>query len=252
MLTGYLDTMIARQKGTAAAYKGQRYAVRRLSPRSNVSVLAQAPVIAAFPMIPSRVTSKNLLEDEIFTLLAYQGDCDYTQLQFGDVLSETKPGGDTLVYAQHRTTREAIFMRCESVMTVTRPVDASARAAAALTSPNVGPYIVPDEDADVEDSPTADGDVLTLANGVYAYQPAGATSAQIPVGIEPTNRTGQSRQDAQPTSSDASRFIAFAPVVPIMERDELQIGARRFLVLEATTRTIGLVGTIMILVNIGT
>ena len=122
----------------------------------------------------------------------------------------------------------------------------------ALPIPNAGPYIVSGEEADVEDSPTADADVLTLVAGVYDFQPAGATAAQVPIGIEPTSRTGQPREDAQPTSSDATRFVGHTPALPIQERDEIAVGSKRYLVLEATTRYSGFVGTTMLLVNIGT
>lgn len=255
--TAYLDSMMARQRGVRAAYRGLPYDVRRLSSASNVSVLSGRPVLSQFPVIMERVTSKDVIEDEPFSLVIFEGDCDYSKLQLGDVLSEYGTNalldGAAFVYAQHRPTREALFVRTESVATITRPVDAPARAAAsALPTANAGPYIVSDEEADVEEGPTADGDVLTLAAGTYAFQPAGSTPAQVPIGIEPTSRTGQSREDAQPTSSDATRFVGYTPALPIQERDEIAVGSKRYLVLEATTRYSGFVGTIMLLVNIGT
>jgi len=254
---GYLDAILASASGLAASVEGQRYDVRRLSSASNVSVLSGRPVLAQLPVIMERVTSKDVIEDEPFSLVIFEGDCDWTRLQFGDVLSGSglDPFGSasSFVYAQHRPTREALFVRTESVATITRPVDAPARAAAsALPTANAGPYIVSDEEADVEEGPTADGDVLTLTAGTYAFQPAGSTPAQVPIGIEPTSRTGQPREDAQPTSSDATRFVGYTPALPIQERDEIAVGSKRYLVLEATTRYSGFVGTIMLLVNIGT
>jgi len=254
---GYLDSILASAGGLAASVEGQRYDVRRLSSTSNVSVLSGRPVIAQFLAIMERVTSKDVIEDEPFSLVIFEGDCDYSKLQLGDVLSGSGTNalldGATFVYAQHRPTREALFVRTESVATITRPVDAPARAAVAvLPTTNAGPYIVSDEEADVEEGPTADGDILTLIAGVYAFQPAGSTPAQVPIGIEPTSRTGQSREDAQPTSSDATRFVGYTPALPIQERDEIAVGSKRYLVLEATTRYSGFVGTIMLLVNIGT
>ncbi len=255
--TSYLDRIIGYGGGVAAGITGQRYDVRRLTQRSNGSILTQPPVISSFPVVLERTTSKKVIEDEPFSLVIFEGDCDWTRLQFGDVLSEYGTNalldGAAFVYVQHRPTREALFVRTESVATITRPVDAPARAAAsALPTANAGPYIVSDEEADVEEGPTADGDVLTLTAGTYAFQPAGSTPAQVPIGIEPTSRTGQSREDAQPTSSDATRFVGYTPALPIQERDEIAVGSKRYLVLEATTRYSGFFGTIMLLVNIGT
>lgn len=258
--TAYLDAMMARQHGVRAAYRGLLLDVRRLSPASNVSVLSGRPVLSQFPIIMERVTSKDVIEDEPFSLVIFEGDCDWTRLQFGDVLSGSglDPFGSasSFVYAQHRLTREAIFVRTESVATITRPNAEAATDPASSTTPvtpsvTFGDYTPPGAGPNTYAGrdPATDLTLLLIA-GQFSF--GNGPAAQVPIGIAPVSRVGTSGGTQFAENLSQTRFYGYVPPLPgvtLQRLDRIDVPARgtSYVVQMTYANSVGLVGTVCVL-----
>lgn len=260
--TSYLDRILSYGGGVEAGITGQRYDVRRLTERSNGSILTQAPVIPSFPVVLERTTSKKIIEDEPFSLVIFDGDCDYSKLQLGDVLSGSglDPFGSasSFVYAQHRPTREALFVRTESVATITRPNAEAATDPIATpgavpaapgwtygdyTPPSAGPNTYAGRD------PATDLTLLLIA-GQYSF--GNGTPAQVPIGIAPVSRVGTSGGTQFAENLSQTRFYGYLPPMPgvtLQRLDRIDVPARgtSYVVSMTYADSVGLVGTVCVL-----
>ena len=258
--TAYLDSMMARQRGVRAAYRGLPYDVRRLSSASNVSVLSGRPLLAQLPVIMERVTSKDVIEDEPFSLVIFEGDCDWTKLQLGDVLSEYGTNalldGATFVYAQHRPTREAIFVRTESVATITRPNAEAATDPASNTTPvtpsvTFGDYTPPGAGPNTYAGRDPATDLtLSLIAGQFSF--GNGPAAQVPIGIAPVSRVGTSGGTQFAENLSQTRFYGYFPPLPgvtLQRLDRIDVPARgtSYVVQMTYANSVGLVGTVCVL-----
>src|SRR5580704_10290457 len=128
----YIDGKIQYGRGRAAQVLGQTHDVYRLTEQTNDSVLGEKPTLVDFPARIRRTTSKMVLEDTIFDLIAYVALCDNTKLVLGDTLKETgykSQSANIYTYAQQRPTRETVFMRTETNSFLSRPMPTAGQAA---------------------------------------------------------------------------------------------------------------------------
>lgn len=162
-----IDYAIQVGRGAAAAVVGQTYDVRRLTDTTNVSVSSNDPVFTQFPARLERTTSKVLLENQIFELMVFKSTCDNRELVLMDQLTETgyeAMAQGVYIFAQARPTRETIFMRAESNITISRPMPTSL---AASTQPISGTTYIGDG---AWSGVWKEGDQpLTLINGMYGF-----------------------------------------------------------------------------------
>jgi len=258
--TSYLDRILSYGGGVEAGITGQRYDVRRLTQRSNGSILTQAPVIPSFPVVLERTTSKKIIEDEPFSLVIFEGDCDYSKLQLGDVLSGSglDPFGSasSFVYAQHRPTREALFVRTESVATITRPNAEAATDPASNTTPvtssvTFGDYTPPGAGPNTYAGRDPATDLtLSLIAGQFSF--GNGPAAQVPIGIAPVSRVGTSGGAQFAENLSQTRFYGYIPPLPgvmLQRLDRIDVPARGASCVVSMTyaNSVGLVGTVCVL-----
>jgi hypothetical protein len=207
--------------GWGAAF-GPPFIVYRLSPTTPATgILTDTPVIALYNAEFKRLP-KTEIEDETFGAIAFEGTCDNTFLQFGDILKETgyRSTGAVYCYAQYRIYGPNVFMRCERTAIVRRPTDVHA--------PNIGAEpltqwtAVTGTDAEVTEA-TAYAAVLT--DGTYAFTPAGTAPTPVPYGAQPTTRISGTHPENVPTSTSDQRFSIYLPPMPgitILPNDEIE------------------------------
>lgn len=245
MYTSYLDQIIATGNGIAASIEGQQYQVRRLTPRTNGSILDSKPIGTVFAKI-TRSTSKALFENQTFDSLIYEAEVDWRSLLLGDVLTEIGPKSDgaSYVYAQHRITNEAFWARAEHVATISRPnAEIVDDPATELESGWTFSQTTPGND-DYAGRTDATDAVLSLTNGKYSF--GGGIPARIPVGITPIARVSDSTGKDFAENVARTRFIMYVPPLPGVELqriDRIDCGDASYDVVMAFTNTVGLVGS---------
>lgn len=230
--------IIDNARGIAASFVGQIYDVYRLNKRSNGAIVsASNRIIASFPCKMTRNTVALADEQAKIYELVYQGLCDVSKLQIGDVLVETGFRSDRgmFVLAQERPLKPYMFVRVEINGAITRQ---SAVQAEPLLGR--GPY-----------QGTSKGyeSVAQLSNGMYAYVHNG-TPAQIPIGIQIDRRMGQQPRGFKlPTANkleETSCYVPFLPGLQIQPTDMLaDANGNRYLVHGIQAYTSGLQGYLL-------
>lgn len=168
--------------GGAAKVLGQQYLVYRMMPTSTGSILQPENIaIAKFNCYMQRSTSKQLLETQIFDLVAYAATGNALKLQVGDILVETgfAANGGRFCIAQIRYSNpfRIVAMKVETDAQIRfNKFDAGeADPAQPQSARFVEKYGGSRLDYEAH---------LTLTNGVYgktAYN--GAAAAVIPIGV---------------------------------------------------------------------
>lgn len=220
----YIDGKVQRGRGKASNVLGQTYTVQRLSAAVNGSITNASPLYTGFPASVAKA-SKMKIENQTFDLQVFTATCDNRNLQIGDLLTETGYGSDggAFTLAQKRPLRETILVRTESSITITRPKPAGGQAS---QQPLQGSTIAPG----YLGVNKAGEWPLTLANGMYAFEPTGSP-AVVPCGLQPLNRVRDgAKGDAAgrlPTALYREHFLAYLPLLPgetLNELDRLNFG----------------------------
>lgn len=225
-----LDQVIQVGRGVAAAVIGQTYGVYRLNNTTQQSVTSNPPVagLSAFPCRFRRTTSKLAIENEVYSLICFQGTCDNRQLAIGDLLYET--GYEAMdagyyTYAQARPTRESLFMSTPFTATLTRMHPHAGQAEQQPTEP--GEWI----DLDGYGGPDRPSEsVLVLQNGFYSYQNnANLHPASVQVGMQPIRRIRDGNSLGTPgTDMFRVEYLFYCPELPgeqINELDRFNLGS---------------------------
>lgn len=245
----YLDGIIQAANGMAIApLFGSPFAVRRLSPYANGTILAQPPILtAAFQL--ERSTKRDLVETQLFDTVWMIATGDGRQMLLGDILTGTGADTSTYCYAQHRLTDPVIFVQCDAFATLKRPVEVADRSTALPQSGFVA--VTGDDEVD-----EATADVLTLTAGRYAFTPAASNpiAAAVPVGLQPTARAMGMHGENLPTSEPVGRFFAYIPPLglELLDNDEIEVGADTYTIVSSyRLDTAQVVGTAAILAKSG-
>lgn len=252
-----VDRAIQRGRGKTAGKIGQTFAQRRLMPNSTGSIFIQAPITTQFPVMLTRAKKVDV-EDEIFTLIALTATCDNRQLQLGDLLTETGYGAEltSYVYAQRRPMKPTIWMRTESVATITRPNAEAATDPASNTTPvtpsvTFGDYTPPGVGPNTYAGRDPATDLtLSLIAGQYSF--GNGPAAQVPIGIAPVSRVGTSGGTQFAENLSQTRFYGYLPPMPgvtLQRLDRIDVPARgtSYVVQMTYANSVGLVGTVCVL-----
>lgn len=251
-----IDGAIQQGRGVIGAVLGQTYNVQRLTSSVSGSITNSPPVATKFPARIRRTTKKVAIENAFFDLLIYEVKCDNRSLLLGDVFTETGYGNDGGIFTlvQKRPTRETLWMRTESAVTITRPMPAGGAAA---QQPISGSTIAPGYGGVSK----AGEWVMTLEDGLYDFTANAANPAVIPCGYQPLNRIRDGAANAAagmlPTELYREHFVIYVPVLPgerISELDRLNFpnSDRYQVALLFTTEQTGLSGYICICEKLGT
>jgi len=216
------DALRTLNKAYVANIYGESYDVRRLDPNTNGSLANNSPIINLLQGRIWRETSRDVLEATPFDVITYIGDVDNTNLQFGDMLTESASSyhslGTSYYYVQARPTRDLVFARADFAMTVWRP---EPEGGAADQFPATGSIFVEGYGGTPEESEL----VLTLAGGTFSWAPQGnfTTPAIVQCGLQPQNRTAPTTDLGTPTDLPRDRFAMYVPLLPGVE---LRVGDR--------------------------
>lgn len=225
-----LDFAIQFGRGVAAGVIGQTYDVRRLLQpvAANQSISSQDPIFTNYPFRLRRTTSKVEIENDIFSLICYKATGDNRFLIKGDQLTETgyKPEQDGVyIMAQDRPTRETLFMRAESNISITRMAPSAGKA---IDQPVSGwaSGSQPDPDANGYGGVTKEGEeVLTLTNGVFSFESSGASPASLQAALQPIKDVKDTSKSVaggeMPVSLYREKFLAYVPIFPGESLNEL-------------------------------
>lgn len=209
-----IEPAVQQGRGAAASVLGQTYNVYRLGGTTNNSIVSGTPAITGF-QARLRRSKKIAIENQTFDLLVYTAMCDSRSLQLQDVLVETgyESDGGTFVYAQHRPTRETLFVRTEFNVSVTRPMPLAGRSSQFPTSGNlrVSGYSAIDRDTEWP---------LTLSGGLFAFAQSG-TQCSLPAGLQPLNRVRDGSSLGTPTDLYREHFLIYLPMIPGDQLNEL-------------------------------
>lgn len=212
-----IDFAIQKSRGAAASVLGQTYNVYRLSDTTTGSIFDQAPVYSGFPMRVAKA-SRMKVEGETFALQVFEGLCDNMVLELGDVLVETgyqEEEGNQFIFAQRRPTRESIFVRAESSVSITRPRPYGGQAG---QQPGSGVIPAPGYMGVSKASEW----VLTLTNGSYTFTNSpNAVAAAVPAGLVQLNRIRDGRKPDLPSLLYREHFIVYLPLIPGEQINEL-------------------------------
>ena len=243
-----IDTALQAGRGAEASVLGQAFTVQRLTNTTSVGVSSTVPVYQNFPAVLRRFTSKVGLENEIFSLLAFNFICDNTYLKTGDLLTNTGYGSEPMgifTIASKRPRRETIAMRTEWNIFISRPIPLGGAAA---DQPTSGAIVA----AGYIGTAKAQEQILTLTDGLFEFTAdPGAQTAAIPCGIQPLNRVKDAKLPKLPTALYREHFLAYVPVLPgeqLNELDRLNLpnSDRYEIALIFSTDTTGLAGNICI------
>lgn len=225
--------------------------VYRLGPATPPSGILDGPIVLTLQAKLERLTSRALLENQIFENIAEDAKCDNTNLVLGDLLVKTTDGA-VYCYAQRLPTQPSIFIRCDFRAIIRRPVDT-----AAPTTPsadNSGAWTLGTVTAEVNEASSLP---LTQIDGVYTFTPTAYNPVPvvIPVGVQPTTRARPGRPgETEPTATPIERFVGYIPPTGnafIRDNDqiELQDGSGFVFVVEqvSSSGNIGLRGTTVLL-----
>jgi hypothetical protein len=220
-ILAYYDALRSVDKGYVADLYGERYDVRRLDIQTDTAILANFPVINEFRSRIHRITSREIIEAAPFDLVAYEAECDKTNLRLGDLLTESadSPGGLGVSYyfVQAREAREVVWMRADFTMSIWRPKPEGGGAA---DEPQSGSVF----DEGYGGTPEISEMVLTLAGGTYSWSDApNAIPAAVQCGMQPTSRTSPNTELGTPTDLPQDRFSAYIPPLPEVQ---LRVGDR--------------------------
>jgi hypothetical protein len=247
-----IDAAIQAGRGAAASVLGETHDVRRMSPTTNGSISSNAPVISAFQAYVPKKAKKMDVENDLFSLNAYEAKCDNTQLQIGDVLTQTgyKSDGRVYTYAQQRPAGKSIFVRTEWNCFISRPHPGAGNPEQQPTS---GAVFIEERGAISKLSEQ----VLVLQNGTYSFEDAGASPAGIYVGMQQLNRIRDGKGLGTPTDLPDEHFLFYVPYLPgeqIERKDRINLGnSDRYEVLSVySSDAVGLVGSIIIAGMLGT
>jgi hypothetical protein len=218
-----LDYAIQFGRGVAAGVIGQSYDVRRLTEPVGATgaISSQVPIYTNYPCRLRRTTSKMVIENDIFSLICYEGTCDNTVLEIGDQLTETgyeAMEAGVYIFAQARPTRESLFMRAESNISITRMKPGAGLAA----DQPVSGWTADDGLGSVQKSTEQ---VLTLTNGSYSFQAEGASPASLQVGLQPIKDIKDTPRSAAagtwPVALYREKFLCYIPLFPGESLNEL-------------------------------
>lgn len=251
-----IDGKIQYGRGKEAGKLGQTYTVQRLKSITNGAVTSTPPIKVNFPVRLLKA-KKHAIENQTFDLLIMEARCDNRKLSLLDVLTETgfKADGGVWTVAQFRPTRETILVRTEANITITRPMP-SAGQAAQQSAPGV--TIAPDGTWGGVNK--AGEQVLTLINGLYAFESVNASPASIQAGIQPLNRVRDVPTSAAmgktPMPQYREEFLAYVPMLPgtyLDEHDRLNFPSRdRYEIAQVfSTDLTGLAGYILTVKKLG-
>lgn len=269
----YLDRKIQYGRGKAGSVYGQTYDVYRNGPNVSGSIYDSKPVLSNYPMSPEKAKPKDI-ENETFRLQVFAGDCDNTKLQLGDVLKETgyealtQSGqqvtggtsnaftGDVFVFAQRRPFRgKNIFVRCESAISITRPMPRSG-AAYQQPPPGSSPSGVKAAFHIGVDKSSEWG--LVLSNGGYFFSNDPQYDlAGVPAGLLQLNRIRDAANPKWPVALYREHFVIFVPLlngIQIQELDSFNFpNSDRYTAASVyTSEETGLQGWIIIFEKLGT
>jgi hypothetical protein len=211
-----LDGIIQEGRGISSELLGQTYDVRRLTGVTNVSVSANAPVIPNF-LARIKRAKKVAVENTFFELMVYEATCDNSLLRVQDLLTETgyESDGGSFIFAQARPTRETIWVRVESNVSLSRPTPAGGSAA---QQPATGAVW----NAGYSGVWKAGDRVLTLNNGFYSFSSApGSIPATIACGLQPNTRIRDGNTLAVPTEQERVQYACYVPNLPGEQLNEL-------------------------------
>lgn len=253
-----LDNIIQIGRGIAAGVIGQTYDIRRLTQPTGAtgSVSSQPTVYTGFPARLRRTTTKVGIEDDIFSLICYIATCENTCLQLLDEMTETgyepKTNG-VYIFAAERPTRETLWMRAESNISITRM---SPGAGSAANQPTSG-WAESTGFGGIQKDTEA---VLTLANGSYAFRSEGASPASIQCGLQPLNKIMDTSRGVAagewPVSLYREKFLAYLPLLPgeqITELDRLNFpnSDRYEIAVIYSSEETGIAGYILVVEKLG-
>jgi hypothetical protein len=232
---GALDGKVQAIRGSIGARWGESYNLYRLGSSANVSVLDTTPIAALTARI-DRETSKTLVENQTFDLLAFEAMVNAGNLALGDILVEQTQspnlqlngaailaGTATLaingIYAvaQKRPTRETMLVRCEQLGVLTAP---NSNAGTLAQAPAFGSVFDPQWAGNQEAIELP----LTLTSGSYALATApGATPAVIPFGLQPIRRVHDENDPDVVADFSREEQLAYIPPLGSFEVQRLMI-----------------------------
>jgi hypothetical protein len=249
----YIDGKVQYGKGRAASVLGQTYNLWRLSDKSNGSVISGKPLFANVPLYLEK-TSKSIVENQIFDLIAYEGVIDNRRLQKQDIFVETGYETDfgTYIFAQRRPVPpyKSIFMRAETYCFITRPYTA---AGAVAQQPPSGVLVQPAYGGTTKGIEK----YLTLNDGLYTFSEEAVAGASIPCGIQPLNRVRDGSIPNVATKQYRTHHLVYVPLIPgeqLNEQDRINASASdRYEIMEVhSTDETGLSGYICIVEKLAT
>ncbi len=247
----YVDGKVQYGKGRAASVIGQTYDAFRLKETTNESIISGAPIYSQFPAKIQRTTKRFAIENNSFELLVYEFTCDKRKLELGDTLVETGYGSDggIYVFAEERPLKPNLFVRAESMVSITRP---SPYGGQAEQQPTSGAIYQPKYGG----APKATEKILTLTDGLYSFEASG-TYAAVPSGLQPRTSVKGLHKIEMPTQVPQTEFANFLPLLPgipaILENDIINYeNGDRYQVVESfTTGDTGLQGWFLLTYKIG-
>jgi hypothetical protein len=203
-------------RGGLAAGWGQSYDVYRLGTSTN-SIFDSDPILTGFTMIPSKTTTKKIIENETFVIQVYVGTCDDTNLELGDILVENgfeSETGNVFAFAQRRPKRQSLFVRCESSISITRPQPHGGQSGQqpALRAVPAPGYIGIDKASEWP---------LVLNSGVYSFATGDVTPAAVPAGIVQLPRIQDASDPKIPVALYRERFVIYVPLLSGTQLQEL-------------------------------
>jgi hypothetical protein len=224
---------------------GDPFRVFRLSTTTpSTGILDDRPVIPSIYARIERMSARDVLEAEIFQLVAFDAKVDATDLVFGDVIQDCGTG-TVYTYVQHRKTRKKIWMRTESLATITRPTPLGGQPGQQPASgARVSPYFGENHKSALP---------LVLSAGAYSFV-SGGLPVIVPIGISDNVRASEGTTDqgagALPTKLPITQFEIYVPDLNGMSlqlRDVLHVGADDYKVLKVlNTGSAGLEGNVCI------
>ncbi len=214
------DQIYAQAQAIEASMNGQFCTVYRLMQRTSVSVLKQ-PVLNAFPS-QFALATRAQIESLTFDLKVFVGTCDFTMLQFGDILVDNC-SGDRYCFAQRRLLKEALFARVERTATITRPNSEINDDPPGSTEPQETGWVWSQTStqgqSDYAGRTAATDAILSLQTGTYSF--GTGTPAQVPVGLQPIARVSDVTGKDFAENLGRTRFLLYIPPLPGVELQRL-------------------------------
>ena len=215
-----LSSAIYQGLSAAAGVLGKTFSCYRLNSSSTGAIIATGSrIYSAFPLMLERTTSKLMLENTIFDLLAFAGKGDGTKLLAGDILVDNGFSGDGGAYAvaqiRYQKPYRIVLIRVDNkTCSLKRPHPSAGSAEDQPTSGAIARLsnTAPNDYSGIDPQNRF---ALTLDAGLYQMiQQGSGTRASLPVGLQPLNKVQDGHKPILPTQLPRTKFVAYIPPTP--------------------------------------